>query len=307
MTIKEKLLEWMYEDSGVLYDKMHEGVFNGYVTFTPERAAEILEINTKNRKLGEKKQMPQIIRALEGGFWNDNVSKINITASDVLSDGQNRLSAIVKSKISARLLVTYGVSDDAQAVTDRRGERKLYDDLEIEGCKSSRTASAITRILFLRDKGFTVRELINRGRDIRGYADYQLLGFYHDHSEEIHKTERYCSNTYQVVRHLQINRTVVSILAIEFKKINEEDSTYFWRALAKGVFSDEYDPIALLHARLVSNALNKTKKIPTHIQCALIIKAWNCFERGEHMKTLKYTSGGAKPEPFPEIYNPNEE
>ena len=128
------LKRWMLENNGsVLYDAMYDGVFNGYVTFTPERAKSALENNTKNRKLGLNKQIPPLIEAIENGLWDDNVSKINFDEECVLSDGQNRLEACVRSGNTIRTLVTVGVSKTAQSNTDRRGARTLQDDLTIHG------------------------------------------------------------------------------------------------------------------------------------------------------------------------------
>lgn len=106
---KEMLKEWMLENGGqILFDPLHPGVFSGYVTITPERAAAMLETNVKNRKMGLTRQVPQLKKDIENGNWNDNVSKINFTKQTILSDGQNRIFSSLSIGKTIRCLVTWG-------------------------------------------------------------------------------------------------------------------------------------------------------------------------------------------------------
>ena len=309
MLDKVTLQEWMSEDNGyVLHDPLHKGVFTGYVNFTPERAKCALENNTHNRTLGVKRQLPGLMEAMQTGLWNDNVSKINFSSSGELSDGQHRLEACVRSQIPFRTLVTWGVTREAQLVTDRRGARKLADDFSIDGFKDSKNLAAIARILYARDKGFEVNALINRNGETGIYSSDIVVYYYFLNNEEyVVKMQKLVSRVFSQLRDLQINKSVLNVLAIEFSEISEEDAQAFWDRLRNGITTKEDDPIILLRRRLCDNARNKTNKMPKVVEAALIIKAWNFYMRGESVKQLMYRVGGANPEPFPEIYNPYKE
>lgn len=305
MVTKTILKEWMLEDNGsILQDLLHPGVFTGYVTFTPERAKQALENNTENRTVKEYKQLPQLIQALKDGYWDENISKINFAHDEVLSDGQHRLIAVVKSGVTARCMVTFGVKRTAQLMTDRRGTRTLADDLSIRGYKNVNRLAAIARLLYLKSQGVSYHSIFVRNKAVSAMNDYSLFRFFVEHEGEIMQAEKTASRVYEHVKHLKINRTVVNVLSVEFDAISSDDANYFWKKLSAGVFSEEDDPIYLLYKRFSSNALKGTESIPDFVQAALIIKAWNAFINGEKVKCLKYTAGGASREQFPQISNP---
>lgn len=304
MLNKETMKLWMLENNGsILTDPMHPGVFTGYVTFTPERSAMALEINKKNRPYNER-NLKIIKESMLGGYWNDNVSTINFCESGLMDDGQHRCRASVETGCSFRTKVTWGVEKGTQHFTDRRGSRTLSDDLSIDGFKNSTKLAAITRILYLRDvKDFSVKTLLNKGW-AGGVPDIVLYDYFMLHSEEIASLVRMLQVIYVGLRGLNVNRDTVNVLGIEFNRISPDDAEAFWQYLRNGVYTDENDPVKRLRERLVRNEMSRTNKIPKQVMAALIIKAWNYYESGESIKCLKYTSGGANPEPFPEIYNP---
>lgn len=310
MVTKADVIGWMLENRGqMIVDPDDSNIITGYVTFTPERAESALENNTKNRKMGVYNQVPGLKEALLNGLWDPNVSKISFAADGTLSDGQNRLFSVKETGVPMRTLVTWGVGEDAQLVTDRRGTRTLTNDIEIAGFSQANHLAAITRIKYLRDeKGLDLKTIITRGRvATTSISDIVLYKYFMSHSDEIIEEMKLARKIYFSLRDLDINGSVINLLSFEFNNINSEDAWCFWSRLSTGVTTNEYDPVTLLRKRLSENARSKTNKIPQIVMAALIIKAWNLFERGETAKQLKYASGGARPEPFPEIYNPYEE
>lgn len=300
--------QWMLEDNGsILYDSKHSGVFTGYVTFTPERAESALENNTHNRKLGVNKQIPPLIAAIENGLWDDNVAKINFDESGILSDGQHRLEACVRSNITIRVLVTYGVSKTAQGSTDRRGARTLQDDLTIHGYKNAVNLASMIRCEYYKDSGVSIEKLVKRGHHLTIIPDAMLFNYFQNDSRKkadiIEKVKR-VGRIADSVKDLKINNEIIKILVPAFDEVSVSDADCFWGRLSTGLTTVEDDAVVLLRKRLSANAKSETNKIPTTMVAALIIKAWNFFESGTPCGTLKFVSGGATPESFPKIYNP---
>lgn len=306
MVTKELVEKWMLENKGsILHDPEDTDVFTGYITITPERAEALLSINTQNRKMGKTKQIPGLVDALENGYWDANVSKINITRTNKLSDGQNRLFAGVESQTTFRSLVTYGVKESAQHATDRRGHRTLSDDLTISGFTATSHIAALTRILFYKnERHMGVTTLLGRGQAVSTVSDSRLYDYFLANKEAIIETQRRVAKIYYSVRDLEISQTILNILVPAFDDVSVEDATCFWERLSTGITDTENDPIIILRKKLADNAHNKANKIPRSVIAALIIKAWNFYMRGEQVKMLKFTSGGANPESFPEIFNP---
>lgn len=305
MLTEKEIQKWMLEDGGaILYDNKNPGVFTGYVIFTPERAKAALENNTHNRRVNQM-SINVLADTMSRGFWDPNVSKINFDENMILSDGQHRLITAGKTGTTIRTLVTVGLTPQAQTVTDRRGNRQLGDDLEMNHVQNARRAAALTRICCYLEDGASVSQMINwNDRTTGKFSDRALLDYYTANKDRI---SRYCSlsqSVYKRVHELKVPGKVINILTVAFDQVNETDAWTFWKRLGGGVYETETDPIRLLRIRLVNNANSTTNKLTKHIVAALIIKAWNAFERGEMVKQLKYTAGGTRPEPFPEIYNP---
>lgn len=297
--------KWMQEDGGtILYDPLHPGVFTGYVRFTPERAASALENNTHNRKMGDNRQIPPLMDAIIKGYWDDNVAKLNFAKVGWISDGQNRLKSCVRTNTSIRCLVTWGVEESAQLVTDRRGNRTLSNDLSINGFKNANSLAAITRVLYLLDNGATARQLINKGITLASAPDIVTYNYFCQNADRCIETTKLVGRMQNSVRDLRINGSTMNVLVYEFDRINELDALNFWERLSSGIAECEDDPIIALRMKLADNAKSKLNKMPNSVVAALIIKAWNYYMAGETVKQLKFRAGGANPEEFPEIYNP---
>ena len=305
MLDKNTIKRWMLEDGGkILFDPQNPGVFSGYVTFTRERAEMALENNTHNRGISTM-NVNILIDSIKAGYWDDSVSKICFADDGSLSDGQHRLVACIKCGIPIRALVTWGVSCTAQNVIDRRGTRKLKDDMEIAGYKNVKALAGLTRLSYFKEKGVDVKTLVAYGRST-AIADVVLFNYFLAHQDQIIEEQRLAESIRRRVKDLSIPAEVLNILSVEFDKINKLDAETFWSRLSAGYADYEGDPIFLLRKRLVENTKSTTNKIPKIVMAALIIKAWNFYEKGESIKNLSYRSGGSSPEAFPEIYNPYE-
>lgn len=306
MVNKEILQGWMSENNGyILYDPLHPGVFTGYVTFTPERSKSALENNTRNRNI-KMTQLEELTEQMKNGNWDENVGTITFDKNGVISNGQHRFESSVKTGITFRNLVTYGVSDRTQHYTDRGASRKLEDDFSIDKLKNSKNLSTITRTHYLINaKQFSVKAIITKVKTASCVPDSVLYDYFYENKTEIIRLERLYANTYLKVKLLKIGE-VLKTLVLLFDRINSEDAYRFWEKLGKGYSEIEDDPIMLLRSRLAKHADNNQNKLTQPTIAALIIKAWNAYERGETVKQLKFMAGGANPESFPEIYNPYE-
>lgn len=305
MLTKETLKQWMFEDGGsILHNHRHPGVFTGYVNITPERANLILEHNTRNRMVN-RINVHQLVTSIEEGLWDEDISKINFDANMILSDGQHRILSVIKSGVPIRVMVTVGVKPSAQGVTDRRGNRTLADDLSIAGVPNAKKIAALTRLHCLDEKGYPAIQLLQiSGNAYGSLPDAKLFEHYKANKEVIEKMRMHADHVASLTRPFRLNNRIINILSYLFAKVSEEDAEEFWRALSTGKVRMEDDPIPQLRTKLINNATSPTKDIPLLVLAALIIKAWNYFEKGEAVKQLKYTAGGAHPESFPEIYNP---
>ena len=98
---------------------------------TPAIAEKWLKNNHSNRGIsyGKVRMYAEEMRA---GKWQLNGETISISETGKLKNGQHRLSAVILSGCSVKMMVVFGVSDDV-SVYDRGRGRNVVDVLRLEG------------------------------------------------------------------------------------------------------------------------------------------------------------------------------
>lgn len=100
-----------------------------YEFITPDKALQILETNTENRKISEG-QVQAFANDILAGNWDEMTgSTISIDENGVLRDGQHRLAAIVKAGIGFHVWVCRNV--DEKGIYDNNRKRSASDQLSI--------------------------------------------------------------------------------------------------------------------------------------------------------------------------------
>lgn len=95
---------------------------------SPERAKEMLEHNTKNRKLNML-QVSAIASTIENGHYEFTSQSIGFDTNGTLTDGQHRLHAIIKAGKTVPMVVVYGANQSV--FTDRGKKRTVSENLSI--------------------------------------------------------------------------------------------------------------------------------------------------------------------------------
>lgn len=99
-------------------------------TITPESASEYLKANRSNRPL-KKALVNNYARAMANGEWRLTHQGVAFNCDGILLDGQHRLKAVEQSGHTIQMVVTRGVSKDAQLVMDDHAKRSAGDALSI--------------------------------------------------------------------------------------------------------------------------------------------------------------------------------
>lgn len=99
---------------------------------TPEIATQLLEGNTDNRRL-DQRRVDAIAADIVAGAWQETGDTVKIAADGEIIDGQHRLWGIVEAGRGVRLLVVRGIAKEARVAVDRHRPRRDADDLEALG------------------------------------------------------------------------------------------------------------------------------------------------------------------------------
>jgi hypothetical protein len=124
---------------------------------TPEVAKEWLDKNTNNRPISQGR-VELYAEDMRNGRWTgENGQTIVFSSTGELMDGQHRLSAIVASGKSQRMLVVRDVRKAAFDTIDNGRARTPGDILALEGIKNSTLVASIARSAYLYIAGYSQR------------------------------------------------------------------------------------------------------------------------------------------------------
>lgn len=262
------------------------------ITVTPDVAKNLLELNTRNRKLSSA-NYNKVREAMSAGEWELNGEAIKIATDGRILDGQHRLQAAANEDLTFQTLIVYGLPSDTQDTMDTGKSRSAADVLSINGYKSTNNLASIVAGIIRAEKW-----------DLKVATYHGASGYPVTPRQVLARVEAEPSLTELVARSVPFRKIGLSaklagILYYELSKIDQEDADYFFNKLESGEGLTQKDAILTLREALIRNK-SVTKGIlnPSHI-AALTIKAWNKYRAGEPATLLRYTPGGANPEKFP--------
>lgn len=262
------------------------------VELTPDYAAELLARNPRNRKIS-RVNYGTVRRAIENGEWVLNGEAIKVAADGNILDGQHRCQAVIDTGITIKTFLIEGLPSDTQVTMDTGKSRALKDALQINGEPNSVGLAAVIRKCIVSERfgiqaatsninhPITIKECLawlDCNPWVRGYV---IPGA-------------------DIGRKVGLPGSLASLLMITFDAIDSEDSAFFWARLADGVGLQEGSPILALAKMLQSLKLEVRGQRSQRYLAALVIKAWNKYRDGEPIHQLKFRTGGANPESYPE-------
>jgi hypothetical protein len=241
---------------------------------TPAIAQVMLDMNPNNRSLKTAKidQYAQDMQA--GRFRGDNGETIIFSKDGLLNDGQNRLSAIVRSGLAQRMLVAFGVGRDTRFTVDLGTARTAADSLNIMGNKyGGVVAAAARRILAFRNSS----SFHQTGR----ISTTEAIKF----GSEDEKLQEIGSWAHNAQKQFRPFKVASSELATLYYLFNEQapkgQAKQFFNLFGMGMNLTEKSPILALRNKLLKGGLNHASR------AELIVKAWNAWIRDEETTTFQ--------------------
>lgn len=261
---------------------------------TPERAKELLA-TTRNRKV-KPGHVARLARDMTSGNWRSNsVAHVATTPDgEVMIDGQHRMMAVIASDTTVEMIVIYGESLHDQEVLDTGKARTLADTLTLRGEVNCNGLAAAIGWYWRRERGYYVSyPTLSIAEGLQVLSEHPAL-------------RQSLQPVRAVSRQMKVPAGLAACLHYEMTRIDPDSAADFWDKIDRGLDLHEHHPIYLLRGRLIANATATQAKVDTPVVQALIIKAWNAYIRGDDVRTLKWSRGGAHPEAFPELEMPEE-
>lgn len=259
-------------------------------TITPELATKYLGHNTRNRNLRARVVLAYAAD-MANGDWRWNGEGIKFGTDGTLLDGQHRLAAIVQSGTSVPMLVVRDLPNETQETIDGGVKRTFADVLNLRGEKNYVGLAATIRAITSYETGAA-----GTGDTGRKFTNAQLI-----RTLEKHPWIREGINTANSAQaHTSMPTAVGGLAWFLFMQLSPEDTEFFFNRLCSDTNHSTGDPIYTLRKLLLTSVDGVRGARNTRYLLAVTIKAWNKYRDGDRCDLLKFRTGGAKPEAFPE-------
>lgn len=239
------------------------------IDIDPKTAEEILTGRNTGNRPSKPNKVQQFAADMARSRWGVTGDTIKFGTDGRLLDGQNRLSASVRSGKAFRTHVVFGIDPALFGRMDIGKPRNPADVLHIAGFKYASTLAAAIRWAYLLDTDPYNRETLQpdfvlelaRGK----YADIEpFLKF----GREINKQFSHPAGQ-------------VAALIYNFAKHDANKAKDFLRAWQRGERNGKYQIIDTMQALLHSQKANNNGRIHELTRAGIIVKAWNIFKAGQ--------------------------
>jgi hypothetical protein len=271
---------------------------------TPEKAAFFLHYNIANNRPINKK-IEEYKRDMLAGDWQDgHPAPIVFDVDGNLIDGQHRLLAVVQTGVTISVWVYRGAERKTQETIDTGKSRTLEHTLHMMGEKNVNTLTSILRGLHNYEAN---KKSIER-RSPRGISNRHALQMLEDNGDYYRALTLWSKRYHQNIPSMRrvLTKKSLGLLRHGLLEVAPESEvdTYF-QLLAGQDVPGHAQPLAALRRRLeemaVKHGSGRGLRANENTVNAYCIKAWNAFVSGDTIGQLRWSSGGSRPEKFPEI------
>jgi hypothetical protein len=264
---------------------------------TPKIAEDFLKMNTQNRKVS----IPAVNRLaqsmINGQFVTTNIG-IGIDTNNVLTDGQQRLCAIIKANIPVELLVVRNLEPKARLVVDTGITRSFANSLQmmglgiitVKGKKKDYTK------LLASVSAYIILHQTNRFNSVQAFGNLitndEIVAFVQKNEQELMESVQYVTNLSKDCRYVQDSHLFFVYQMHKF--FNKKRITQFMNIVCGNEVSENQEtcPATKLRDVLQANAIKKFgTKFNTKDLLGLMIDASNKFMKNIEMKPNKKLTG----------------
>jgi len=239
---------------------------------TPEHAKELLEINTNNRRINQAK-VSQYARDMANNDFDYNGHTICISNTNVLLDGQQRLTACVKSNTPFWTILVKDLDESVVATIDSGRSRSYSDRLKMRGYNNaSALAATVVHVALI---------AANNPKNC-GFSPSQMDAVL-DANPDIVESVAYARNTYT-----KCDPLLGAIHYVAKQTGYDAQADQFIESWKDGQKNYEYDPIHYVREMLTRDA-HKLKKMTTVVKSRLILLSWNKFKSFEPLRNARIT------------------
>jgi len=239
------------------------------VEIDSKTAEQILAERNNGNRPSKPNKVQQFALDMETGRWGLTGDTIKFGTDGRLLDGQNRLSASVRTGKPFRTHVVFGIDPALFGRMDIGKPRNAADILHIAGFKYASTLAAAIRWAYLLDTDPYNRETLQ--------PDFVLDLARNKYSD----IETFLKYGREINKHFSHPAGQVAALIYNFSKSDANKAKEFVKAWQRGERNGKNQIIDTMQALLHSQKANNNGRIHELTRAGIIIKAWNIFKAGQ--------------------------
>ena len=252
---------------------------------TPERAEQLLALNTINRGISGS-VVDKYARDMRAGRWRLNGQTIKLTTSGQLLDGQHRLEAVKKARRAFPAIVVEGVPESCLGSLDVGHKRSLGEILRDRGeVNTASLASALRWLWMLKHEVILAANTSPTNGEM-----LELL----EENSGIRNGQKYAASLRDFM-----GSGITAALHFVFSEKSADQADAFFERLVDGVELTSTNPIYHLRERLIKIRASHRVRAAEAERVALAIKAWNAFREKRPLQQLSWRTRGAAREELP--------
>jgi hypothetical protein len=256
---------------------------------TPDRARELLTLNTKNRPI-VKANLNRLISEIENGLFKFNGDSIRISKSNTILDGQHRLLAIVHTGVAVKTVLIKGLDDDVFDTIDQGSQRTLGALIGIDKAPNYNICASIIPLLMTYKSTGTPK---SNGKNI---SKPIMLNYFNENKNRIIEAAEFARSSKSFSR--WISPAYAGFLYFTLSKIDNDLCLEFTTKIESGVGIEDYSPEFLLREKLIKIISSIQKESVLH-RSAYVIIAWNYMREKRKPKVIRWTVNGENAQDYP--------
>lgn len=194
------------------------------IKVTPSLAEHFLSKNILNRNISHS-LVNKYATDMESGNWEFTHQGIAFYEDDTVADGQHRLLAIIKSRTTVPMMVTYGLKKESSLGIDIHRPRSIVDGIKIGGFSDWIDFKHVALINTIANKGkrrLTSVEIIAWLAKLEHSVKFAMTHLSH---------KRYLTNA----------SSQAGVVLAHYNKIDEDLLSHFCKVFLSGISETKYD------------------------------------------------------------------
>ena len=256
---------------------------NSAEEITPAIACEMLLHNTMNRAISSD-TVSAYAESMKDGYWACNGEAIIFSNKGTLLDGQQRLSAVVKSGISIASVIIRGVNKKDFDSMGQGRKRTNGTILAIENYKNANLCASTVRGLYI------YNEFGVMARNTQVFGARKMKEAMEDLTFLVESVD-YASSFKRPL----FTKTIIGMLHNTFCNLNYAMGEQFMDAILTGNVGDEMELLKVRNYFIDLKMQGHDLGHKREFVCGVLIKSWNAWRTNRVMPAMEYKRGESFP------------